>query len=478
MGSKFFVLGLKGAGKSALLRYLQILSEDLPNSVSRFTLFRSSFKKGEISEFQEVNERFEESHSIIVDDTMGNAVTEDFTYVWRYFLHTQIADLVTENPKLIKGNINDYEYFKNIRSTKIEEFYNKLKFIASGIKIKSLEVSKNPKLLLDIDWSDKETRFKFDEKLNEIEESFCDLVFSDDANIFLFIDEIELSVKNISKYNRDLCLVRDLIIVSNQYNEMFRNTGVPVKVISAIRLEIIDQVYLLGEEIDKVLIDFSNTLRWHDAVYSFDIHPLLAMACKRILAHKEMLKMGDMDIKEVCMKYILGIEISTNLEIFIGKQRTFLDKTWYRPRDIVNYFNLAKTRCKNHLLEYSATKPISREFANRLWRDLSEGLSAKYTPQEIKAVNQIFNGFQNIFTFESFMERVDDLADMYDEVAFLTETKRAASILSDLFTVGAVGNLHKGNVRYSFRGDSEIIIDQNTNFLVHQSLQSKFSMVL
>ncbi|EAW1951339.1 hypothetical protein EGV77_25145, partial [Salmonella enterica subsp. enterica] len=75
--SKYFITGLKGTGKTALLRYISIVLDEQKNTTSKFILFKSEVSedtKKDFSKASRIEEVIENS-----SDFEGN----DFENVWR-----------------------------------------------------------------------------------------------------------------------------------------------------------------------------------------------------------------------------------------------------------------------------------------------------------------------------------------------------------------------------------------------------------
>ncbi|WP_308873107.1 hypothetical protein [Thiothrix subterranea] len=88
--TKYYVLGLKGTGKTALLRYISIkLDEDI-NSISAFILFKSEVDEDLRKDFSKAARiQITKENS---EDYEGN----DYETVWRWFIYRKIVSSIQE----------------------------------------------------------------------------------------------------------------------------------------------------------------------------------------------------------------------------------------------------------------------------------------------------------------------------------------------------------------------------------------------
>src|ERR1700733_3487952 len=92
-GSRFYIVGLKGTGKTAFLRFMDIAARRLPDAATSFILFKSQFSEEERKEVAGSDESFE-----IADDSLapGTKLQDDYELVWRWFFHRKIVSMLFE----------------------------------------------------------------------------------------------------------------------------------------------------------------------------------------------------------------------------------------------------------------------------------------------------------------------------------------------------------------------------------------------
>lgn len=65
------------------------------------------------------------------------------------------------------------------------------------------------------------------------------------------------------EYQRDIQLVRDLIIAVDRFNELCKGAKYDIHVITSVRSEVIHSVHSAGYEINKSIEDFGVSISWY-----------------------------------------------------------------------------------------------------------------------------------------------------------------------------------------------------------------------
>ncbi len=79
-------------------------------------------------------------------------------------------------------------------------------------------------------------------------------------------------------------LVRDLIIVIENFNRNCVKRKMPLRLIAGIRTVVLSAVETIGQEINKIISDFGRPLNWQYAGNDYQNHPLMKLLTKRIMA--------------------------------------------------------------------------------------------------------------------------------------------------------------------------------------------------
>src|SRR5262245_28855472 len=95
-GLRFFVYGMKGAGKTAFLRYLRLKAEE-DRCLTKFTSFSTAISDQEREKiFQDAAIRIYEQKDV---EPKGSAAN-----MWIIFIFRQIADLIEDNKGVFTTN--------------------------------------------------------------------------------------------------------------------------------------------------------------------------------------------------------------------------------------------------------------------------------------------------------------------------------------------------------------------------------------
>jgi len=86
---KYFIYGLKGTGKTALLRYLALKANEKSETCSTFILFKSDFN-------EEDKKNFSRAANALIVDIENVPDEEDFVNVWLWFFHRHIVKSINK----------------------------------------------------------------------------------------------------------------------------------------------------------------------------------------------------------------------------------------------------------------------------------------------------------------------------------------------------------------------------------------------
>ena len=99
---RYYIVGLKGTGKTALLRYISIKLAEEEQSISSFVLFKT-----EVDE--DLRKDFSHAARIqLVTENVDSYDGDDFETVWRWFIYRKIAASIQNNlakPFLDNGSL-------------------------------------------------------------------------------------------------------------------------------------------------------------------------------------------------------------------------------------------------------------------------------------------------------------------------------------------------------------------------------------
>jgi hypothetical protein len=460
-GKKYYISGLKGTGKTALLRFIQIQA-DKNNIKTSFILFKSDFDS---------YERESLHNSIISTTPQPDTANSQYDYeqAWRMYVYKTIVSLTLS------------EKIDAFQKNKIwSEFKDLILAISPGninssislpkVKGGKIVLSKDPKFEFDFEMVDKKKVVKFSEYCKVCDEKYKELISTSTKNI-IFVDELEIRVLDDASTSRDIHLVRDLITSIDRLNQISRKQSFNINFILAVRSEVMQSAKSIGKEINKPLFDFGDTLSWSRYSKDKSNHPLIKIIESRIVATEKI--NGIAEHGDIWTKYFKGN--------FHGKDfREFaLTQTWYRPRDLVRLMEVALKSFKNiEVLLQRHFDESKKLYSSESWVEIGEELSASMTAAEIEGLSRVLSKFRNPFTIHEFKNQITELAGIYSEVDSLDQNHKPGDLLKKLYTVGVVGNYitgKRGNKipQYAARDNPMVYLEEQ--FIVHPAVKPFFS---
>ena len=312
----------------------------------------------------------------------------------------------------------------------------------------------------------------FSEFLQKVERAFSRLNADQKGTLYIFLDELELGYMSKKQYQRDSCIIRDLIVSVSYINDFCKKYKFPIKIITSVRLEVLMSISAIGKEINKVVEDFGTLISWHQAGGDDREHPLIRIIMKRLLFAEELLEIKE-NIENIRKKYFPNERIQNKTV-----ERYILDNSWYRPRDIVRFLNLAKDHAPNESsFTHSIFDGIRKTYSIKSWTECLEEMKARYNNEQLEALKIIFNGWKREFTSEEFSDRVLACKRQDTRLEVFKE-KKVGELLENLYRVGIIGNKYMDfntmKYRFVFRGDEGLFLDKK--MMIHSALVPVFSL--
>lgn len=273
-GEKFVVSGPRGSGKTTLLRW--IAHSMRHDRVTAFLLFKSDVSEEEKRNFSRASGIKE-----ITFDGIERGIIQEFRDLWKILIISKICGVILENTHTVAdvGPVNAI-----------------LRLAGSGMAGFTLEnVVPNSLKLVRLRWKDIASGLEWELGLwgsqPDAEEKVTTAVLSRTMlSIFssiefrvpltLLIDELEVFFKSDEQFTRDSDLIRDSVLVCGELRSFFNKKKIPVSLIIALRDEVISAIGARGEEIYKVVDDYSVAMNWTESK-SIDNHPLIRMLQKK-----------------------------------------------------------------------------------------------------------------------------------------------------------------------------------------------------
>lgn len=461
---KYYVLGLKGTGKTALLRYISIGLEEIDKAYSSFVLFKSDIDEDTRIEFGKT------ARLLFAAANPESFEGTDFEAIWRWFIYRKIVEASESIGRAPFQQTLQWESFKAlVKSEAMRSKSTGLMRLVPKIVKGRVEVSKDPRLSLDLEWDANGTaRLKFTDLVKKADSVFSDLAASD-VRLNLFFDELELSFSANSQYERDVRMLRDLIVSVEKINGICKAKGYNLCLYAAIRSEVLNAVASLGKEINKSLADFGTEILWNRPGHDASRQPLIYVIEQRIATARGEHHMKPLKSLELWSQYF-----PAQIEK-MAPQRYILHHTWYRPRDVVRLLRAAQEQFPNEGgFGANVFETIRKKYSTACWVEVTEELKVKYSSIGIEGIKQLLYGIRPPVNASFIEARLGVLKRSHPEVEHLSKKASAQTLIADLYRLGVLGNTHRGKMRFSFRGDDEVLFDQN--LIVHNALRSYLSI--
>lgn len=468
-GKRYFITGLKGTGKTALLRYLDLLISKRLNSKTAFILFKSDFTDEDKVAFSKAANTFLSEKNDDID------YEEDFVNVWQWFLHRHIVKIANKDHlDCFQNNVDWEKYVRCVNAPKLGNEESGITKLLPKLKRGNVEIEADFEMLkgklgLEFDWESEATRqVKFSQIVRQANELFKKLAPSH-TSLYIFIDELELTLGKSKQYQKDIRLIRDLIIAINNFNSLSRSLHFPLYIITGIRSEVLTSIQSAGKEINKPILDFGINLKWQQSGGNLKEHPLIKIINKKIQSTEKSLGLEKISSDDEVWKNYFPSHVSN-----IPVQEYILHRTWYRPRDIVRILNIAQQQFPNESkFTHQVFDAINKEYSTASWVEHAEELRTNYTETEIDGIRKLLTSLACPFSYRQILDACEEKRHMYTDLDNLMKKHKLGDILALLYKVGIIGNTGQ-NVRYAFRGDDELVIQNKMK--VHDPLWNYLSI--
>jgi hypothetical protein len=416
----------------------------------------------------------------LIVDVENTPDEQDFVNVWLWFFHRHIVKTIyKQNLTVFKRN-NVWEKYKACVSAPtfegedsfIHKFFPKIKRGKIEVGAEFSNISGN--LGLDLEFADPEkTQVKFNYIVNKANELFSQLS-PENGKLYIFLDELELSLTTTKLYSRDARMIRDVIVAMEKLNNISRDKHYQLYVIGAIRSEVLTAVSSLGKEINKTISDFGIPIYWHQSGGDIKTHPILRILIKRISSSENFYNYPELDFDQLWSKYFPARINNIPTPMYI------LNLTWYRPRDVIRLLTLAQKFFPTKTsFDQQVFESIRKQYSTESWTELSEELRTSFKSEEIEGIRRLFYGYKEEFSYEDITNHGKSLIEMYHEVELLLRDHSLGDILSRLYKIGFIGNAidewgKSRRYRVCHRGDDEILLEKN--MFIHRGLRPYLSI--
>ncbi len=455
-GKIYYICGDKGTGKTMLLKYAE--SKALKDPTVNFSQF-IRFKKEIDEEQRQQIKKTSTTEDQVIDGNIPENQNIDCILAWKVFL---IKTIITRIQKTESGVFErNSEQFKKLFSI-ISTIYDEpesigwIKKILPKIKHGKIQIAPTnyTTLNIDLEWEDhKKEGISFSSIAKRIVNLYTELLPSKKGRLYIFIDELELTLKRTEQYTRDVSLIRDLIFAIQDLNEIARTNKYSTYIITAIRNEVHKEIQSKGMEINKPIMDFGTQISWRQNGGDIKNNPLLKMIEKRIIYSETKRKIKPTE--NIWEKYFVREITTLKTGEKISIHNYLLDQTWNKPRDIIRLFSIIKQKhASNNFINQAVLDSVRQSYAQEAWEEFAEEMTAKYTTHQIAGIQHVLMGMKTPFTFHEFSEKISETRKFFEEVKAL-DTIESSYILRHLYDLGIIGNGGQ-YPRFSFKGEPDI----------------------
>lgn len=469
-GSRYYICGKKGTGKSFFLKYLEYrFSEEKENLVFPIR-FKSDIDTLDKENFEEIATTDSDNISNQRYETSSIRDQSSYVLVWKTFLINQI---------ITRANLGEYKIFEDNEDYRqlvalLKCIYGESKtpaIVMPKIKRGSVELTAafannlSTSLKLELDFDSNKKRINYSKLSKKVYQLFSQLHF-ETSPVYVLIDELELSVRNKYQFEKDVALVRDLVIAIDDMNSLCKDNCQNIHIIASIRSEVLSNVRSAGYELTKPIEDCGVEINWFQRGGSYLDNPLLSIIENKIRA-SELLN---------------GCPISNDIwETYFEKtinsdetRKYILDNSLYRPRDIIRMMLTIQDQIKTEDKFSQATfDKAQQEYSKKMWTELTDELRLSYSEDEVSAIFTVLNRITLPFTFDSLNARIANLSKIYPNVKKFFEKEPLINVLNKLYSLGVIGNSGK-RMNFVFLERPEI--DPLEPMVIHTPLRNYFSV--
>lgn len=437
---KFLILGKKGSGKTILAEYI---NKTAKTKADWFTEIRS---------YKEC--KFHELIQLKSTDVSPN----EYISMWEWVFLLDLA----------RNCLKDNGINANESRTKLEKFYKENYYSIEIDSKKLVEITKTNsikgEILKQSAQHSKERTFVQGSYLNYLEnlrEVVYELLASSNSKYLIFYDELDDRFQAERNYKD--CIV-SLIKAADKVNTVLLERHIDAKMVILLRTDIFS--ILNDPDLNKIRIVSSLHIDWGNSTHNDS--PLFTLMLSKIKKSiPELVRVQDTDLFSMFFPQdIKGIPPS----------RYLLERTFFRPRDVITYLNLIIEKYPNS--QYFGWKgfiELKKKYSEYFFDEVRNELSGHISDVEIDEATLLLKQF-NLFRFDYV-----HIKEFYEKNKKLYSSIDLDNTLKVLFKFNIIGNKWYNEFRkkdyysWAYR-DNKAEIDYNKSFVVHLGLREELSL--
>jgi nucleoside-triphosphatase THEP1 len=419
-GTRFFIFGQKGVGKTAFLR---VLHDDLQKSGARaeYIVFNDQIAQDEsiyspediLVRRQDISQTTYHLHSIkrILMAILIRMLEEDRKKeedIRREFGKegvSLIGRIRQASPEELVRKVCD-EIDSIVQSTKVNV----------GSKSNVAKAKTNPEQLI---------KRRNDALLKELLQSLKRST-EKGKKYSIFVDEIQYNYSDDDAYREGATLVRDMIVAALNLNRSFMNNEVDATIYLAIRSEFLSHPIIAKANVAQSIESYGERLFWRSNTRDQN-DPLLSIITRRMKGAIRT-KFENSDL----FKYYLS-NISA---------KDFISYTWRKPRDVIRFFSKAREMFpETTTLDRGQLNDVLRQYSLDCWQDLKPAAATLFNEAGLQKLHALLEENAGHFrdprfsmSASKFMEKLKPLHATLDKE--IKKTYTIESLFYFLFSIG------------------------------------------
>ncbi len=439
-GSRYYICGKKGTGKSALIKYLECYFSANNCNLVFSVRFKSDIEQVDKDSFEQIATKSDSASTEDKYDTASIVDQSSYVLVWKTFLINQIITRASLGEFCVFKETDDYRLLVSLLKCIYGESTSP-SVVMPKIKKGSVELtaafaqSLSASLKLELEFDSGKKRINYTKLSKKVYQLFSQLEFAR-SPVYVLIDELELSVRNKYHFEKDVALVRDLIIAIDDMNSVSSEKGMNIHIIAAIRSEVLRNVRSAGYELTKPIEDRGIEINWFQKGGSYIDNQLLTIIENKIRASEQ--ANGFYPSNNIWEKYFCG---EVNGE---ETRRFILNNSLYRPRDIIRLMSAIHNQIGTaEKFTQEMFDKAQQEYSELMWTEIKDELRLSYSEDEVNDIFTLLNRITMPFSYDSLVERITMLGKFYPNMPTLLDSSKLAQILNKLYELGVIGNTGK-----------------------------------
>ena len=430
----YIVLGKKGTGKSLLGEYIVKKT----NNKDNFSSALISFKEFRFHELRELKSR--------------DVAPNEYISIWTWILLIEFIRVILKNNRL-----KEDEGYKSLHAF-IQSNFSTLILTAQTDADKQKLNNVNGEYLRPKSSS---ATSSYLDLVSEVENKIIALLKLDKGHkYYLILDELDDRFVKDDLYKNGII---SLIKATDRINIIFKRNGFDSKILLLLRTDIF--TILNDTDLNKLKRDNCISIDYGRRA-SYD-SPLFDLILKKI-------KVSIPEFQDMHKSGIIG-EL---FQLDVGRIKTdrfLLERTFFRPRDLVTYLNLVKDK-DPYATKFTSKNilDVEREYSEYLYDEIRNELKGHTSDEIIEQITVLIR-HQSKFFF-----RYTDIAKFENERKYLKDIN-LRDALTLMFNFGIIGNKwrkqHSKITYYTTKiRDERSEIDFNKEFVVHLGLRKAFQL--